>query len=1066
MNLQTTLLRSVSLADDLREPSRLAHFRPTRRGLPIVRAVMKPGAATLVVAPYGSGKSLAAGVAALGVRNDSVAHGIVAPMLPRIAAIDLALEARMAERMQSDRRGAVLTLTGHVPDLAAALAACLGMVDPPPSLDGVLDLLGRHRSADHLAIVWDEFGRHLEGLVGAGRARDLGVVQRLAEWSARAAAPSASLSLLLHQDLLAYATRLNQTAQSEWRKVEGRFAQVRYVEDSREIYALVADLVSEIRPNPPDPGACRAIEEAAPILARSGWFDGLRDQGDVSLLLHRAHPLSAGALQALPGVAARVGQNERGMFTFLNEADLSRPVGVDAVFERFSDAMRSDVGVGGTFQRWLATENARAHADGPAEREALAAACLLRLGRDGETRRLRRADLVAALGTAGFGKAGPVVDALAHRKLVWWSARDDDLSVWRGSDVDLGQLVREHRARIEDGFDLQAFLSGRAYAPVVRPHRHNTRLGVNRHLRPSLLMASRFLRAAGGGSLPDTTPSVTYLVPSTVAERDACFGLLAAGGGAGPHAVVVVPESPIDLGDAALEVLAIEVLQADQAVLARDPFVARELAELLALANVHFGTAVRRLVDPRGEAAAWFHGGKRLPVSADRPAPAAISTLFDGWFPSTPRIANDQLVRDRISRQMRTTRVRVSRRVLENWAVRDLGFDLRDRSAELSVYRTVLRNTGLHIPDSGGARLARPEEVVDDGLREAWRVIESFLTDESARPKPFAELSDALRSPPFGVSAGVLPLLAAAGYSAFARAVSVTQDGRYLPDMLGFDIDRIFEDPSSFAIRVLPQDCGTLAYLDSLVQALGGQAAAGGHERVRLAYDALGGFLGGLPAGARRTKRLGRHQSALLEALLGDIDPAQLFLGVLPELAGGRQQVVPAIEALSVMLRGLSTGNTDAAGSIVADILALGDGAVPATMAGWVSCLDAEALLAREDVRITDKALVRLAVAAAAGGDQAAMVGALSSILLQRGLNAWDDASPARFRAALREARSRIEDAAIDAPQVDARMRPILEERIERLRAALLRSGDAGGTPAPGLRPKAARRGRKPGFEH
>ena len=57
---QATLLRSVSLRDDLAVPARLAHYRPTRRSLPVTRAVLE-GDATMVIAAYGSGKSLAAG---------------------------------------------------------------------------------------------------------------------------------------------------------------------------------------------------------------------------------------------------------------------------------------------------------------------------------------------------------------------------------------------------------------------------------------------------------------------------------------------------------------------------------------------------------------------------------------------------------------------------------------------------------------------------------------------------------------------------------------------------------------------------------------------------------------------------------------------------------------------------------------------------------------------------------------------------------------------------------------------------------------------------------------------
>ena len=67
------LLRSVNLRYDLAVPERLSHYRPTSRSLAVVRSVLEADA-TMAVAAYGSGKSLAAGVGTLIVRNDPAAR--------------------------------------------------------------------------------------------------------------------------------------------------------------------------------------------------------------------------------------------------------------------------------------------------------------------------------------------------------------------------------------------------------------------------------------------------------------------------------------------------------------------------------------------------------------------------------------------------------------------------------------------------------------------------------------------------------------------------------------------------------------------------------------------------------------------------------------------------------------------------------------------------------------------------------------------------------------------------------------------------------------------------------
>lgn len=87
---QEIFLRAISLRDDVSVPERLAHYRPTRRSLPVVRAVIE-GGATMVIAAYGSGKSLAAGIGALVVLNDPPTYKTLNPVIRRLRSIDPSL---------------------------------------------------------------------------------------------------------------------------------------------------------------------------------------------------------------------------------------------------------------------------------------------------------------------------------------------------------------------------------------------------------------------------------------------------------------------------------------------------------------------------------------------------------------------------------------------------------------------------------------------------------------------------------------------------------------------------------------------------------------------------------------------------------------------------------------------------------------------------------------------------------------------------------------------------------------------------------------------------------------
>jgi hypothetical protein len=59
--------------------------------------------------------------------------------------------------------------------------------------------------------------------------------------------------------------------------------------------------------------------------------------------------------------------------------------------------------------------------------------------------------------------------------------------------------------------------------------------------------------------------------------------------------------------------------------------------------------------------------------------------------------------------------------------------------------------------------------------------------------------------------------------------------------------------------------------------------------------------------------------------------------------------------------------------------------------------------------------------------------------LLQRSLDKWDDRTAAQFRSALRDARERIEAAALDTETPAPALRPIVQARVEELTRMLVK---------------------------
>ena len=299
---------------------------------------------------------------------------------------------------------------------------------------------------DRLAIVWDEFGRHLEELILRGAAADLSDVQTLAEFCARTKRVPITFALLLHQGLLRYAISTSVTVQREWKKIEGRFETTQFVDDSKELYQLVSQIVHHSRSAAPP--TRDVVERGLRQCHEIGVFSDF-SKLETERMLSDSYPLEPITLYLLPRVSSRVAQNERTLFTYLNSLATATPVSPDSLYDYFSEAMRADTLPGGSYHTWLETESALHKALSDADEKTLKCACLLGLGLVGERSRVSRRLLECAVSGYQDDKAArDSVKRLIDSKLLLYRRNADSVSIWHGTDLDLRGRLEQEKERL------------------------------------------------------------------------------------------------------------------------------------------------------------------------------------------------------------------------------------------------------------------------------------------------------------------------------------------------------------------------------------------------------------------------------------------------------------------------------------------------------------------------------------------------------------------------------------------------------------------------------------------
>ena len=617
-------LKSISLRMDLDHPERFGHFQPTKKSLGVIQAVFngQPSPASIIVATYGSGKSLVAGVASLLVGNMNDSRHVLTRIRSQFTKVDKRFSKSIEDRLNSNFKGVAIVLEGHQTDPADAileqakkkLKGLRGPVKSRRTVASVLDAVQQKANAlqmDRISIVWDEFGRHLETLASSGRAEMLSEVQQIAEWSVRQSNPTASFVLLLHQNFFHYAGDLSQTARSSWRKIAGRFTTVEYVEDSKEMYQFIGSTIAELRPHQKLP-AMQLFEKEAGKALELGLFDSFKSSKLLAKTLQNAYPVRTVALHMLPKLASRLAQNERTALSFIHDADLRQEGTLTSVYEYFSQYMKTDSGIGGTQRRWLETESALSKAVNEQEREVLTTVAMLALGISGERVRVKKKLLLFAVtGIAGLTARGAekTIDGLIQRKLLLYRQRNDDISVWHGTDVDIRAHLEEERLKIETDLDILSELCKEHPPPYVRPVVHNIKHSVRRFFSGTYVWGDDLLDKGNKHSVlsiqPEEDGRIVYCLPET---RDCANKLMNFAESCirkFEGVVVVVPKAPLQVREVVTEISALRRLQKNQSLLSSDPLVFSELQQLVEAAQENLLRMMKRVVQPSDDSY-WF----------------------------------------------------------------------------------------------------------------------------------------------------------------------------------------------------------------------------------------------------------------------------------------------------------------------------------------------------------------------------------------------------------------------------------------------------------------------------
>ena len=1071
-----TFLRSINLVYDASEIDRISHYIPTSKSVPLLRSLYGEAddRAFFIIAPYGSGKSLTAAYLLHVVENTSSSQHGLEKLGGRVNDVSPEVGAVFSQRVADpDATGLGIALHGYVEDIVLtiqrSIVASLNRIGLKPQAKAIerstfsggsalTDLLietkakvrkSKKVNCDRICILWDEFGRHLENLVSSGRTSELLDIQLLAEFATRSKDLPMTMGLFLHQGLLQYAGNMPNTARAEWKKIEGRFESIQYVDDSKEIYRLIGEACGNKTTK-----TITKAEAKGKAKQLKGWslFHEFT-QKELSELLFATPSISAFALYLLPRISARIAQNERTLFTFLNSLEKSVCIDCADLYDFFSPSMRADTGIGGTNKQWVETQSALSKVVGDLDAEkTIKTTAVLGLGVGGERHRVTKSHLVEALSTTKTNESWEtIVDRLIANNLLLYRKHSDDISVWHGTDLDLRIRLSEYVDRQRDTFDLVAFLTEHFPAPIWKPVRYNAEKSIDRYFDGQYINVNALKSKLDQGFKAcdswdvDRDGRIFYVLAESdehckIAHREAAKVN-------DSQIVLVVPSKPVAITDAALETYCLQQMRVDPDLIGSDPLAQAEIEQLIDDSYQYLANLVDQLILPNEEAS-WYSSGKTLAVNSSRAVRDLLSELMSKVYPSTPRFNNEMLNRKRPTPVIVNARKKLMLAILERMGKPE--FEIEGNFPDKSIFRTLLLNTGLYRKDKNTNlwRFGNVDELSDESLKKVWELMRQFFAVASEHPKDFSkDLFEKLQASPIGLSAGVIPVLLTCGFKAFGNSISLTCKGEYVPDILPSIIEDICKNPDSYSLRVYSLSENEEEFLRNIYSTFISEDASHAvqSDLIRLCYDVIIFWLEQLPQIAKNTSNISDKAKRFRRVLLKrDFDPVRFFIERLPKLLDvsidAPVQLTKELDFVRYEIANVLPSVAEETGAMMVKAIGAEAGAA-AWMAveEWAVAFDTEFVKSLPNKR-AQAMLIRIKMRYR---DDVKLVNSVAEALIEKPVSYWEDSTKDSFERAFKDVVQEIEELALKSgaktnTQVADGMSKVVKRRIDVLAKQLI----------------------------
>jgi hypothetical protein len=929
LHINQRYTRSVNLERDFRSPEIASAYIPTATSLGALRRISATFTdkaqprSWAMIGPYGSGKSSFAVFLAQLMGSKDVAESRAATTTLR--KVDRSLANAFTKAVDTNGAFCLALLTGSPERLQNRLIHALaegaaefwkGSRGRPPqvvaelnqavtereiSTTKTLALIESLQTSIHrargsgLLIVLDEFGKSLEYAARHNSLDDIYLLQAMAEHAAKSGKAQLHLVVLLHQAFEGYARGLGDQLRNEWKKVQGRFEIIPFLESAEQTLRVVAATLRTDTDDATSRKIHTAIRRVCTSLGDQAALPKEIKTPDLTELFFSCFPLHPVSALVLPTLCQKVAQNERTLFSFLGSGE---PSGLKDIWSRRGPADLTWIRPNQIYDYFIQNQPGAIFDSVTHRRWAEVASALDRLGDAPsiEIETLKTIGIFNIIGNQGGLRASAeilraclidedaddrtledvsaAIEALQSKSLINFRKYNSEYRVWQGSDFDLEAALRAELQKI-GSLDVSGMLNSRKPLGRIVARRYSAETGAIRYFEPAFVSSPLEL----GHYLVVKEPTLLVCLPQSKDAQNLFEEKLAALSDG--LVVAVVLDAAVKLVETVSEICALERIATSSPQLQGDPIAQREIQDRLQSARLVERDLLEGILG-RPADSSWWRKGKPFQVEGAHRLQNGLSTILREEFHGTPEIRNELVNREKPSSTANGARMRLLMAMLEKSSEADLGIE--KFPPEKAIYRAVLQAPGFHRQLDEIFRFGKPLNAASN-IGPVWQEIEAFLDGSTNNPTQISVLFERLKERPFGVKAGLLPIIFMAAYMAHQDEIALFEEGRFVPSMTQELLERILRDPQNISVqrvRMSGINAALFQQYADMVTAGGGQQPTNLLAMVR----PFAKFFSSLPNYSKRTTQLSEEARALRLAFSSAKSPSHMLFVAFPEALG------------------------------------------------------------------------------------------------------------------------------------------------------------------------------------